>query len=182
MSISNLEISGTPPIDESIQIQSKSDVDPAVFQRNAQTGEIARIEIGNKSNINSTISAQHGARVDLDTSQVCEVSIVRTKKKQRPLTCDFCRKEFNHTGDFKKHRRTHTGEQPYTCNICQQRFSHVSNLIRHQRIHSGMKPFFCQSCGRNFARKDKLTVHLTANRCNAKVVKEKPSISQSGMI
>ncbi|KAH0947617.1 hypothetical protein HN011_004390 [Eciton burchellii] len=179
MSISNLEISGTLPVNESVQIQSRSDI--AIFQRNAQTGETAKIDIGGKSNIDSTVGAQHGARVAIDTWQICE-NIVRTKKKQRPLTCDFCRKEFNHTGDFNKHRRTHTGEQPYTCNICQQRFSHVSNLIRHQRIHSGIKPFPCQSCGRNFARKDKLTVHLTANRCNAKVSKEKPSISQSGRI
>lgn len=117
-----------------------------------------------KKNLDS-IDARCEARVEqfarINNSQVCENS-EGTRKKQRLLACDFCQKEFNHTGDFNKHRRIHTGEQPYTCDKCQQKFSHASNLARHQRVHSGIKPFSCEICDRTFSRKDKFSAHLAA--------------------
>ncbi|XP_019889876.1 zinc finger protein 717-like [Ooceraea biroi] len=173
ISTDDLKISGTLPV-----VQTQSTTDPAVL-RNAQAGKSVSIYTEDKRSINSATNARCGARVD--SSQVCE-NTVRTKKRRGPLTCGFCRKEFNHAGDLNKHRRTHTGEQPYRCNKCQQRFSHASNLTRHQRTHSGIRPFSCQICGRTFTRKDKLTVHLTATRC-AKTLKEKPtSVPQSDTV
>ncbi|XP_014470586.1 PREDICTED: zinc finger protein 771 [Dinoponera quadriceps] len=88
-----------------------------------------------------------------------------SRRRRRQLTCEFCRKEFNHAGDLNKHRRTHTGEQPYTCDECPQRFSYASNLARHRRVHSGERPFSCRICGRTFARRDKFAAHLTSERC-----------------
>ncbi|XP_011135312.2 uncharacterized protein LOC105180744 [Harpegnathos saltator] len=90
---------------------------------------------------------------------------VKRRRQRRRLMCEFCRKEFHHTGDLNKHRRTHTGEQPYTCDECPQRFSYASNLTRHRRVHSGERPFSCRICGRSFARKDKFSAHLTTERC-----------------
>ncbi|XP_011163543.1 zinc finger protein Xfin [Solenopsis invicta] len=93
-------------------------------------------------------------------SQVRE-NIGNIRKKQ--LTCEFCQKEFNHAGDFNKHRRKHTGEQPYACDTCERKFKTSSNLVRHQQVHLGIKPFYCQICGRTFTRKSKLSAHLIAN-------------------
>ncbi|XP_051155113.1 zinc finger protein 90-like [Leptopilina boulardi] len=88
-------------------------------------------------------------------------------KTQRCLFCEFCSKEFTHTGDLNKHRRKHTGERPYDCSICNRKFSHTSNLARHQRLHSGEKPFVCPlKCGRNFSRKDKLSDHISKYHSN----------------
>ncbi|XP_012251789.2 zinc finger protein 184-like [Athalia rosae] len=87
------------------------------------------------------------------------------RKTGRRLLCDFCKKEFNHTGDLNKHRRRHTGEKPYECSQCEQKFAHASNLARHQRVHSGERPFVCPTCGRSFTRRDKLTIHIAAAKC-----------------
>ncbi|XP_043474659.1 zinc finger protein 181-like isoform X2 [Leptopilina heterotoma] len=91
-------------------------------------------------------------------------------KTERSLNCEFCKKEFTHTGDLNKHRRKHTGEKPYDCSICKRKFSHASNLVRHQRIHSGEKPFSCPlKCGRNFTRKDKLSEHVSKYHSSTKI-------------
>lgn len=126
-----------------------------------QLKEIVKITVEDKGNFDTAADTPCGrdiinSRATSEQNQTAG----RTKRKQRQLTCDFCRKEFNHAGDLNKHRRTHTGEQPYVCNKCQQRFSHASNLARHQRVHTGERPFYCQTCGRTFARKDKLSAHL----------------------
>lgn len=172
------EVSGTSPGDESVPTRSTSGVERAVFRRNAEAAEgTAIVDVGSKR---SADAAAANARC----SQVCGNTAMRTARKgQRSLACDFCRKEFHHAGDLNKHRRTHTGEQPYMCNECQQKFSHGSNLVRHRRMHSGARPFSCQTCGRTFTRKDKLTVHLTARRCEAKTLKrDKSNVPQSDTV
>lgn len=86
--------------------------------------------------------------------------------RKRQLSCEFCRKEFHHTGDLNKHRRSHTGERPYTCLECGKKFAHVSNLLRHRKLHSGERPFSCVACQRSFSRRDKLLSHNCAARAH----------------
>lgn len=88
---------------------------------------------------------------------------IRVRKLK--VSCEFCGKVFNHTGDLNKHRRRHTGEHPYPCPQCHKRFSHVSNLLRHQKIHSGETLHQCATCARKFSRKDKMVNHIKNSRC-----------------
>jgi uncharacterized Zn-finger protein len=88
---------------------------------------------------------------------------IRVRKLK--VSCEFCGKVFNHTGDLNKHRRKHTGEHPYPCPQCHKRFSHVSNLLRHQKIHSGETLHQCATCARKFSRKDKMVNHIKNSRC-----------------
>jgi len=121
---------------------------------NFQTGKIAEIDTKAERSVDS-IDIENKA--DINNSTVHE-SIENIRKKQ--LTCEFCQKKFNHTGDLNKHRRKHTGEQPYMCDTCERKFTTSSNLVRHQQVHLGIKPFYCHICGRTFTRKIKLSVHL----------------------
>ncbi|XP_066146457.1 zinc finger and BTB domain-containing protein 17-like [Euwallacea fornicatus] len=89
-----------------------------------------------------------------------EVPSRRTRK-----VCHHCRKEFNHTGDFRKHLRKHTKEKPFACNQCGKMFSHTSNLHRHVRSHSGDRPYKCEFCSKEFNRKDKLDSHKKSKSC-----------------
>jgi uncharacterized Zn-finger protein len=88
-----------------------------------------------------------------------------TRVRKLKVSCEFCGKVFNHTGDLNKHRRRHTGEHPYPCPQCHKRFSHVSNLLRHQKIHSGETLHQCATCARKFSRKDKMVNHVKNSRC-----------------
>ncbi|XP_023706499.1 zinc finger protein 773-like isoform X2 [Cryptotermes secundus] len=87
-----------------------------------------------------------------------------TRQTKKIISCEFCGKVFNHTGDLNKHRRRHTGERPYPCPQCDKRFSHASNLLRHQKIHSGETPHQCPNCARRFSRKDKMVNHIKKSR------------------
>jgi uncharacterized Zn-finger protein len=112
---------------------------------------------------------------DEDKSSYLEVNVAsksEANKGETPLnqrkkriSCEFCGKVFNHTGDLNKHRRKHTGERPYACPQCHKRFSHASNLIRHQKIHSGETPHQCPTCARRFSRKDKMVNHIKNSHC-----------------
>jgi uncharacterized Zn-finger protein len=89
----------------------------------------------------------------------------QTRIRKLKVSCEFCGKVFNHTGDLNKHRRKHTGEHPYPCPQCHKRFSHASNLIRHQKIHSGETLHKCATCSRTFSRKDNIVKHIENSRC-----------------
>ncbi|CAL1676682.1 unnamed protein product [Lasius platythorax] len=163
ISIGNsVEITEESQVNETLQTQSTIRVNRVISCGNTQSEEVAKIHVGIEE------SFACGERVGIDNSRMDE-NAGGTRRKRRQLTCNFCQKAFNHTGDLNKHRRKHTGERPYTCNKCQQKFSYASNLIRHQRTHSGIKPFSCQICGRTFTRKDKLSDHLTAKHCLVKL-------------
>ncbi|XP_021922421.1 zinc finger protein 184-like isoform X2 [Zootermopsis nevadensis] len=107
---------------------------------------------------------------DEDKSSNLEVDVVSKNEankgdtpvsgRKKRVSCEFCGKVFNHTGDLNKHRRKHTGERPYPCPQCHKQFSHASNLIRHQKIHSGETPHQCPTCARRFSRKDKMVNHM----------------------
>lgn len=131
------------------------------INENFHTGKTPEIDVKAKEGVDSIDTE---SKTGTNNSQVCE-NTEDIRKKQ--LTCEFCQKKFNHTGDLNKHRRKHTGEQPYTCNMCERKFTTSSNLIRHQQTHLGIKPFCCQICGRTFTRKIKLSAHLIAKHREA---------------
>ncbi|XP_066252688.1 zinc finger protein 583-like [Euwallacea similis] len=88
-----------------------------------------------------------------------------TLSRRTRKVCHHCKKEFNHTGDFRKHLRKHTKEKPFACNQCGKMFSHTSNLHRHVRSHSGDRPYKCEFCSKEFNRKDKLDSHKRSKSC-----------------
>ncbi|CAG9772966.1 unnamed protein product [Ceutorhynchus assimilis] len=91
-----------------------------------------------------------------------------TPRKKSKKSCPHCNKQFNHTGDYRKHLRKHTKERPYACPQCDKKFSHTSNLHRHERSHSGDRPFKCDFCNKEFNRKDKLDSHRNSKACISK--------------
>ncbi|XP_019767922.2 transcription factor E4F1 [Dendroctonus ponderosae] len=88
-------------------------------------------------------------------------------RKIRKVCC-HCSKEFTHTGDFKKHLRTHTKERPFSCLQCDKSFPHSSNLRRHQRSHINDRPYKCEHCAKEFNRKDKLVSHRKSKACKSR--------------
>ncbi|KAG5263077.1 hypothetical protein AALO_G00282270 [Alosa alosa] len=74
-------------------------------------------------------------------------------------SCQVCGRSFNHAGDFKKHKRVHTGEKPYACGVCGKRFSQSGYLTVHLRYHTGERPYTCSQCGRSFSHSSNFRKH-----------------------
>lgn len=92
-------------------------------------------------------------------------SYQQNKDKKKPArVCSYCSKEYTHTGDLRKHERSHTGEKPYACPVCHMRFPHSSNMQRHLSNHSDDRPYRCEMCGNTYTRKDKLNDHRKSCR------------------
>ncbi|XP_007235941.2 zinc finger protein 112 [Astyanax mexicanus] len=78
---------------------------------------------------------------------------------EKRFCCPFCGRSFSHAGDFKKHKRVHTGEKPYLCTICGKRFSQSGYLKIHQRYHTGERPYGCGLCGKRFSHSSNYRKH-----------------------
>lgn len=87
-------------------------------------------------------------------------------RKKKARVCFYCSKEYTHTGDLRKHERSHTGEKPYACPVCHMKFPHSSNMQRHLSNHSDDRPYGCEMCDNTYARKDKLNDHR--KRCRGR--------------
>ncbi|OWK08261.1 hypothetical protein Celaphus_00011269, partial [Cervus elaphus hippelaphus] len=61
-----------------------------------------------------------------------------------PFPCDICGRQFNDTGNLKRHIEcTHGGKRKWTCFICGKSVRERTTLKEHLRIHSGEKPHLC---------------------------------------
>ena len=78
--------------------------------------------------------------------------------------CQFCRKGFRFTTNWRAHERTHTGEKLFLCEWagCHKRFAHPASLQAHIAKHQGIKPCACTQpgCTQKFANKSNLNRHM----------------------
>ncbi|CAB1317826.1 unnamed protein product [Coregonus sp. 'balchen'] len=78
-----------------------------------------------------------------------------------PFPCDICGRQFNDTGNRKRHIEcTHGGKRKWTCFICGKSVRERTTLREHMRIHSGEKPHLCSICGQSFRHGSSYRLHL----------------------
>lgn len=75
---------------------------------------------------------------------------MKAPKNEFPYECEFCKKKFRRSTNFKNHVRVHTGIRPFDCKECGKRFSQAAYLVIHTRTHTKEKPFPCTLCDRAF--------------------------------
>uniref|UniRef100_A0A182JTB9 C2H2-type domain-containing protein n=1 Tax=Anopheles christyi TaxID=43041 RepID=A0A182JTB9_9DIPT len=89
-------------------------------------------------------------------------------------TCPICRKVFNSSVRFKRHKNVHVvHNRPFKCEVCLYRFATKPQLTQHAKVHevkpnvSGLSPgssevgeFPCDRCEEVFVAKRALTMHL----------------------
>ncbi|XP_072919607.1 zinc finger and BTB domain-containing protein 41-like [Hemitrygon akajei] len=78
---------------------------------------------------------------------------------KRKWTCLICGKSVRERTTLKEHLRIHSGEKPHLCSICGQSFRHGSSYRLHLRVHHDDKRYECEECGKTFIRHDHLTKH-----------------------
>ncbi|KAM9501733.1 zinc finger and BTB domain-containing protein 41 [Clarias gariepinus] len=78
-----------------------------------------------------------------------------------PFPCDICGRQFNDTGNRKRHIEcTHEGKRKWTCKLCGKSVRERTTLREHLRIHSGEKPHLCSICGQSFRHGSSYRLHL----------------------
>ncbi|KAM9326861.1 zinc finger and BTB domain-containing protein 41 [Gastrophryne carolinensis] len=78
-----------------------------------------------------------------------------------PFPCDICGRQFNDSGNLKRHiEYTHGGKRKWSCFICGKSVRERTTLKEHLRIHSGEKPHLCSICGQNFRHGSSYRLHL----------------------
>ncbi|XP_014885885.1 zinc finger and BTB domain-containing protein 41 [Poecilia latipinna] len=78
---------------------------------------------------------------------------------KRKWTCFVCGKSVRERTTLREHLRIHSGEKPHLCSICGQSFRHSSSYRLHLRVHHDDKRYECDQCGKTFIRHDHLTKH-----------------------
>ncbi|KAL2097991.1 hypothetical protein ACEWY4_007198 [Coilia grayii] len=78
---------------------------------------------------------------------------------KRKWTCYLCGKSVRERTTLREHLRIHSGEKPHLCSICGQSFRHGSSYRLHLRVHHDDKRYECDECGKTFIRHDHLTKH-----------------------
>ena len=82
-------------------------------------------------------------------------------KREKPVTCDICKKQISSKADLKKHIDVvHHRIKPFECRSCGKQFSIKSNWRKHEMKHESRKQLNCPVCQRQFKQRNMLNVHL----------------------
>lgn len=113
---------------------------------------------------------------------------LRSHTKERPFSCDICKKSYATKAQIKFHINKHNGKSepllerdgkkkvnrfklkptPILCVICGQSLKSNSALVIHMRRHTGDRPFSCPECDKCYPQKGSLVKHIKVHS------KEKP--------
>ena len=89
----------------------------------------------------------------------------KREAKEKRYVCDHegCDFAAVRSGDFIRHKRTHTGERPYKCDYegCDFAAVQSGDFTKHRRTHTGERPYKCdyEGCGKSFNESGALVVH-----------------------
>lgn len=127
----------------------------------ALNGSLQRLTTEDMEQIGAALDGKEGGRDDVLNGLAYRRSACgfRMRRSEKRFCCPLCGRTFSHAGDFKKHKRVHTGEKPYLCTLCGKRFSQSGYLKIHQRYHTGEKPYACSTCGKRFSHSSNYRKH-----------------------
>ncbi|CAG5896998.1 unnamed protein product [Menidia menidia] len=99
---------------------------------------------------------------------------------KRKWTCFVCGKSVRERTTLTEHLRIHSGEKPHLCSICGQSFRHSSSYRLHLRVHHDDKRYECDECGKTFIRHDHLTKHQKIHSGRRRLVRKRTSVKNAG--
>ena len=79
---------------------------------------------------------------------------------KKRFTCTKCGKNFDKSGNFNRHVKSHSSMKPHRCPQCKRCFDQKSNLERHMKHHDNMKSFECKQCNKGFTTAWGLKLHV----------------------
>lgn len=104
----------------------------------------------------------------LDENDVRLAKNPRQNERNRPPTCNQCKKLFGSTLLLKAHMNRHPKRKthPFHCKECGNSFTNKPLLKRHTISHSDERPFVCSICGCAFKHNNSLTRHTNGSHPN----------------
>uniref|UniRef100_A0A8C2SS30 Zinc finger protein 845-like n=2 Tax=Coturnix japonica TaxID=93934 RepID=A0A8C2SS30_COTJA len=108
---------------------------------------------------------QHLASHAVNESSSADYIYEQNTLPVKTYTCEECGYTTFHSGNFKQHRRIHTGEKPFKCGQCGVAFRTSGHLKRHLLTHV---KFHCSKCDFSAVDKCVFQKHVKTHRKNKK--------------